>query len=78
MRIIAFCSKDIKSLWKRRRGVNYIFPGKTREPAEELNRERSPREAGGERGGLLRSLWPGGSGGGQPRVLGAGWGGLKK
>lgn len=88
MKIIAFCSKDIKSLRKRRRGVNYIFPGKTRDAAEELKRKCCPREAAAERGQLQGSaLVPLGSPlssgwgelvGEQPDVLGTGWHGPKK
>lgn len=69
MRIIAFYSKDVKSPRKRQKSVNYIFPGKTRNPAEELKRKCCTQEAGGEWGGLRGvcsgpagqppALWPG-------------------
>lgn len=56
--------------------MNYIFPGKTSSPAEELERKRCTQEAAGERGrlrgsapALLGSPLPSGQGmlsGGQP------------
>lgn len=87
MRIIAFCSKDIKSPWKRKRGVNYIFPRKNRNPAEELKRKHCPWEAGEQ--GWLREicsspigqppvLWLGGAGRGIDSCTGDKLGQLKE